>query len=55
MLDFPTTINIPELVKSFALDALLEQRDNTDNDELVKAMLDGLIDEVISTLTPIEE
>ena len=55
MQPFPTTIDIAGLVKSLALSQLQLQREMDDNDELTNAMLDELIDEVISTLTPIEE
>ena len=55
MQPFPTTIDITGLAKSLALNQLQQHREIDDNDELTNAMLDELINEILSTLTPIEE
>ena len=55
MQPFPTTIDVTGLAKSLALNQLQIQREMHDNDELTNAMLDELINEILSTLTPIED
>jgi len=55
MLEFPTSVNSVTLARSFALATLLKQREDEDNDELINVMLDELINEIIDSITPIEE
>ena len=55
MQPLPTTIDAVTLARSFALNHLLNERDKEDNDELVNAMLEELINEILSTITPIED
>jgi len=51
----PTTLDAINLARSFALATLLKQREDENNDELVNAMLEELINEIISSITPLEE
>ena len=55
MLEFPTTIDTVTLARSFALATLLKQREDENNDELINTMLDELINEIIASITPLEE
>lgn len=55
MLEFPTTVDSVTLARSFALATLLKQREDENNDELINTMLDELINEIIASITPLEE
>jgi hypothetical protein len=55
----PTTIDAVNLARSFALHTLMKQRDDLSSvdghSELEIALLEELINEILSSITPIEE
>jgi hypothetical protein len=55
----PTTLDAINLARSFALHTLIKQRDELesvdDHSELAVALLEELINEIISSITPLEE
>ena len=62
MQPFPTTINAVNLARSFALHTLIKQLDQVNDihevygqSELEISLLEELINEIISSITPLEE
>ena len=55
----PTTLDAINLARSFALHTLIKQLDELesvdDHSELAVALLEELINEIISSITPLEE
>ena len=55
MLEFPTTINVEQLVQSFVLYQLLEAQALAFDDQLAQDLITPLLWEIINSLEPIEE
>ena len=55
MLDFPSSINVEQLVQSFVLYQLLQQQEEAHDDELVHNIITPLLWEIINSLEPLEE
>ena len=55
MLDFPSSINVEQLVQSFVLYQLLQAQEDAHDDELVNDVITPLLWELINSLEPIEE
>ena len=55
MLEFPTVINVEQLVQSFVLYQLLQAQEDAHDEELVNDLITPLLWELIDQLEPIEE
>ena len=55
MLEFPTTVDVENLAKCFALQQLLKEVDQEHEIEMINDMLQELIAEIINSMKPIEE
>ena len=55
MLDFPSSINVEQLVQSFVLYQLLLAQEDAHDEELVNDLITPLLWELIDQLEPIEE
>jgi hypothetical protein len=55
MLDFPSSINVEQLVQSFVLYQLLIAQEESQDDQLVDDVITSLLWELIDQLEPIEE
>jgi len=55
MLDFPSSINVEQLVQSFVLYQLLLAQEDAHDEELINDLITPLLWELIDQLEPIEE
>ena len=55
MLDFPSSINVEQLVQSFVLYQLLLAQEDAHDEELINDLITPLLWELIEQLEPIEE
>ena len=55
MLEFPSSINVEQLVQSFVLYQLLLAQEDAHDEELINDLITPLLWELIDQLEPIEE